>query len=222
MSILLLTVQRDLLLYVRKPGDIFNPLAFSLLVISLFPLGLGPSSDTLNEISAGIIWVAALLTTLFSIDLMFKEDYEDGTLEQMILGKESLLLVVYGKIIAQWLVGGLVITLVSPLFGLMFYVNTDGIVATVLALMLATPTMTLIGSIGAALTLGVNKGGVLITILILPLYLPLLILGVAMIDTASAGDNYTGHALWLAAILAISIGFAPLATEQGIRISLSE
>ena len=88
--------------------------------------------------------------------------------------------------------------------------------------MLATPTMTLIGSIGAALTLGVNKGGVLITILILPLYLPLLILGVAMIDTASAGDNYTGHALWLAAILAISIGFAPLATEQGIRISLSE
>ena len=222
MRILLLTVQRDLLLYIRKPGDIFNPLAFSLLVISLFPLGLGPSSDTLNEISAGIIWVAALLTTLFSIDLMFKEDYEDGTLEQMILGKESLLLVVYGKIIAQWLVGGLVITLLSPLFGLMFYVNTDGIVATVLALMLATPTMTLIGSIGAALTLGVNKGGVLITILILPLYLPLLILGVAMIDTASAGDNYTGHAFWLAAILAISIGFAPLATEQGIRISLSE
>ena len=222
MRIMLETIRRDLLLHFRKPADILNPLAFFVLIISLFPFGVGPSASILSEISAGVIWVAALLTTLFSIDMMFKSDYEDGTLEQIVLGKESLLLVVYGKVFAQWLVGGLMITLMSPLFGMMFYVNNDGIVATALALMLATPTMTLLGSIGAALTLGLNKGGVLISILVLPLYLPVLILGVAMIDSAIVGDDYVGHVFWLAAILIASTGFAPLATELGIRISLSE
>ncbi len=222
MNILLATIRRDLLLHFRQPADILNPLVFFLIVISLFPLGIGPSEAVLSSIAAGVIWVAVLLATLLSIDVMLKGDFDDGTLEQIALGKQSLLVVVFGKVISQWLVSGFLMALMSPLFAMMFYVNTEGMIAIAVGLLLGTPTMTLIGSIGAALTLGLKKGGVLIAILVLPLYIPVLILGTAMVESAVFGHSYTGHALWLAALLVLSIGFAPLATQMSIRISLSQ
>ena len=222
MNILLATIRRDLLLHVRRPADIVNPLVFFLIVISLFPLGIGPSAGTLNVIAAGVIWVAVLLATLLSIDVMFKSDYEDGTLEQIVLSKQPLILIVMGKLIAQWLVSGLLMTLMSPLFALMFFLNSDGILAIAMALLLGTPTMTLLGSIGAALTLGLKNGGVLIAILVLPLYIPVLILGTAMVDSAVGGNSYTGHMLWLGALLLVTTGLAPIATQASIRISLSQ
>ena len=172
--------------------------------------------------SAGVIWVAVLLSTLLSIDIMFRGDFEDGTLEQIVLGRQSLLLVVMGKVTAQWIVSGLLMVLMSPIFGLMYFLDGKSILAIAIALLLATPTMTLLGSIGAALTLGLKKGGVLIAILVLPLYIPILILGTALVETAASGNAYTGHMLWLSALLVISIGFAPLATQASIRIALSQ
>ena len=222
MNILLATIRRDLLLHFRNPADILNPLVFFLIVISLFPLGIGPSEAVLSSIAAGVIWVAVLLATLLSIDVMLKGDFDDGTLEQIALGKQSLLVVVFGKVISQWLVSGFLMALMSPLFAMMFYVNTDGMIAIAVGLLLGTPTMTLVGSIGAALTLGLKKGGVLIAILVLPLYVPVLILGTAMVESAVLGHSYAGHVLWLAALLVLSIGFAPLATQLSIRISLSQ
>ena len=222
MNILLATMHRDLLMHCRRPADILNPLVFFLIVISLFPLGVGPSPDVLNIIAAGVIWVAVLLSVLLSIDVMFKGDFEDGTLEQIVMGRQPLMLIVMGKMIAHWLVSGLLMTLMSPLFAMMFQVNAEGRLAIVIALLLGTPTMTLLGSIGAALTLGLKKGGVLVAILVLPLYIPILILGTAMVDSAIAGTGYTGHVLWLAALLVVSVGFAPLATQASIRISMSQ
>jgi len=221
MIILLDTIRRDLLLHLRRPADILNPLVFFLIVVSLFPLGIGPTESILSSIAAGVIWVAVLLATLLSIDVMFKGDYDDGTLEQIALGKQSLLVIVFGKVIAQWLVSGFLMALISPLFAMMFYVPVEGMIAIAVALLLGTPTMTLLGSIGAALTLGLKNGGVLIAILVLPLYIPILILGTAMVESAIFGNAYTGHMLWLAVLLVLSIGFAPLVTQAGIRISLS-
>lgn len=221
MIILLDTIRRDLLLHLRRPADILNPLVFFLIVVSLFPMGIGPTESVLSSIAAGVIWVAVLLATLLSIDVMFKGDYDDGTLEQIVLGKQSLLVIVFGKVIAQWLVSGFLMALISPLFAMMFYVPVEGMIAIAVALLLGTPTMTLLGSIGAALTLGLKNGGVLIAILVLPLYIPVLILGTAMVESAIFGNAYTGHMLWLAVLLVLSIGFAPLVTQAGIRISLS-
>ena len=221
MIMLLDTIRRDLLLHLRRPADILNPLVFFLIVVSLFPLGIGPTESVLSSIAAGVIWVAVLLATLLSIDVMFKGDYDDGTLEQIVLGKQSLLVIVFGKVIAQWLVSGFLMALISPLFAMMFYVPVEGMIAIAVALLLGTPTMTLLGSIGAALTLGLKNGGVLIAILVLPLYIPILILGTAMVESAIFGNAYTGHMLWLAVLLVLSIGFAPLVTQAGIRISLS-
>ena len=221
MIILLDTIRRDLLLHLRRPADILNPLVFFLIVVSLFPMGIGPTESVLSSIAAGVIWVAVLLATLLSIDVMFKGDYDDGTLEQIVLGKQSLLVIVFGKVIAQWLVSGFLMALISPLFAMMFYVPVEGMIAIAVALLLGTPTMTLLGSIGAALTLGLKNGGVLIAILVLPLYIPILILGTAMVESAIFGNAYTGHMLWLAVLLVLSIGFAPLVTQAGIRISLS-
>lgn len=222
MRALIATVLRDLRLHFRHPADVLNPLAFFLIVISLFPLGIGPAPGVLAGIAAGVIWVAALLSLLLSIDTMFRSDYEDGTLEQMMLGRQPLLLVVLGKLIAQWLVSGLPITLLSPLFGMMFFLPADGVVAIVLALLLGTPTMVLLGAIGGALTLGIRQGGLVLSIIVLPLYVPVLILGTAMVDSAVSGLGYTGHVLWLSALLLFSLALAPVATHLSLKISISQ
>lgn len=221
MSILLETIKRDMLVTMRNPSDMLNPLAFFVIVISLFPLGVGPGKDVLSQIAPGVIWVAALLATLLSMDVMFRSDYEDGSLEQMAVSKEPLYVIVGGKIVSHWLMTGLPLTLLSPVLAEMLFVNSDGIGAVVLSLLVGTPILSLLGSIGAGLTVGLRKGGVLIAILILPLYVPVLILGTAMVQAGILGQPYSGHVLWLSAMLALSVGLAPIATSASVRISLS-
>ncbi|MCH7742890.1 MAG: heme exporter protein CcmB [Proteobacteria bacterium] len=218
---LLETIKRDLLVAYRNPAEMLNPLVFFVIVISLFPLGISPMENVLRGIAPGVIWVAALLATLLSMDLIFRSDFEDGSLEQMTLTQQPLLLIVGGKIISHWLMTGLPLTLLSPLLALMLFVDRQGIEAIVLSLLLGTPILSLLGAVGASLTVGLQKGGVLIAILILPLYVPVLILATEMIKTGMAGGDYSGHMLWLGAILALSIGVAPLASSAGVKISLS-
>ena len=221
MSILLSTIKRDLLVTIRNPSDMLNPLAFFVIVISLFPLGVGPGKDVLSQIAPGVIWVAALLATLLSMDAMFRSDYDDGSLEQMAVSKEPLYTIVGGKILSHWLLTGLPLTLLSPVLAGMLFVNSSGMGAVVLSLLVGTPILSLLGSIGAGLTVGLRKGGVLIAILILPLYIPVLILGTTMVQAGMMHQPYTGHILWLSAILALSLGLAPIATSASVRISLS-
>lgn len=221
MSILFATIKRDLLATFRNPSDALNPLVFFAIVISLFPLGVGPDKELLAAIAPGVIWVAALLATLLSMDAMFRNDYEDGSLEQMAISKEPLYVIVGGKIFSHWLLTGLPLTLLGPVLAEMLFVNSKGIVAVVLSLLVGTPVLSLLGSIGAGLTVGLRKGGVLVAILILPLYIPVLILGTAMVQAGILGQPWTGHILWLSAMLVLSLGLAPIATSAGVRISLS-
>lgn len=221
MSILIATIKRDLVLTFRNPSDMMNPLAFFVIVISLFPLGVGPGKDVLSNIAPGVIWVAALLATLLSMDMMFRSDYDDGSLEQMAVSKEPLYIIVGGKIVSHWLLTGLPLTLLSPVLAEMLFVNSQGIVAVVLSLLLGTPILSLFGAIGAGLTVGLRKGGVLIAILILPLYVPVLILGTAMVHAGMEGQPTSAHMLWLSALLVLSLGISPIATSAAVRISLS-
>jgi heme exporter protein B len=218
---LLDTIKRDLLVTFRNPAEMLNPIVFFVIVISLFPLGISPSESVLRDIAPGVIWVAALLATLLSMDLIFRSDYEDGSLEQMTLTQQPLLLIIGGKIASHWLMTGLPLTLLSPLLALMLFVGEQGVEAIVLSLLLGTPILSLLGAVGASLTVGLRKGGVLIAILILPLYVPVLILATEMVKTGMVGGDYSGHMLWLAAILALSLGVAPVASGAGVRISLS-
>ncbi len=218
---LLATIRRDLLVTFRNPAEMLNPLVFFVIVISLFPLGVSPSAEVLQSIAPGVIWVAALLATLLSMDLIFRSDYDDGSLEQMIMTEQPLLVIMGGKIVSHWLMTGLPLTILSPLLAMMLFVNADGIEAIVLSLLLGTPILSLLGAIGASLTVGLRKGGVLIAILILPLYVPVLILATEMVKTGMRTGDYSGHMLWLAAILALCTGIAPVASSAGVRISLS-
>ena len=147
----------------RNPADMMNPLVFFVIVISLFPLGISPSEDVLSEIAPGVIWVAALLATLLSMEMMFKSDFDDGSLEQMTLSAEPLYLIVTGKIISHWIVSGLPLTLLSPLLGVMLFVNESGLIALIISLCIATPILSLLGAIGASLTVGLKQGAVLIS-----------------------------------------------------------
>jgi heme exporter protein B len=221
MSILFSSVRRELLVGFRNPAEILNPLVFFVIVISLFPLGVGPSEEVLSGIAPGVIWVAALLSTLLSVEQMFRSDYDDGSLEQIAVSSQPLIEIVGGKIVSHWLVSGLPLTLLSPILGMMLFVNQEGIVALVLSLLLGTPVLSLFGAIGAALTVGLRKGGVLIPILILPLFVPVLILATAMVLRGMQGGDYTGHMLWLGAILLLASALGPIASSASVRISLS-
>ncbi|MBL4681153.1 MAG: heme exporter protein CcmB [Pseudomonadales bacterium] len=219
---LIKSIQRELLLSMRRPADLLNPLVFFVLVVSLFPLGISPSDEVLKEIAPGVIWVAALLSTLLSMEVMFRNDFEDGSLEQMSISPQPFLVLVGGKIVGQWLVSGLPLVLMSPVLAVMLALSEEGIKAMFISLLLGTPILSLLGSIGAGLTIGLKKGGALIAILILPLYIPVLILGTHMIIAAEQGVSYSGDVLWLAAILALSISLAPFATTESVRIALSD
>jgi len=212
------SIRRELLLSLRRPADLLNPIVFFVLVISLFPLGISPSDEVLREIAPGVIWVAALL----SMEVMFRNDFEDGTLEQMSISSQPFIVLIGGKIVGQWLVSGLPLVLISPILAVMLALGEEGIKAMFISLLLGTPILSLLGSIGAGLTIGLKKGGALIAILILPLYIPILILGTHMIIAAEQGTSYSAEILWLAAILALSISLAPFATTESVRIALSD
>jgi len=215
-------VRREMLLAIRRPADLLNPLFFFLMVTSLFPLGVSPSAQTLREIAPGVIWVAALLSTLMAMESLFRTDHDDGSLDQMAVSRQPLVLIVGGKVLGQWCLTGLLLALVSPVIGIMFALEGEEVVVLLLSLLIGTPTLALVGSIGAALTVGLRKGGVLIAVLVLPLYVPVLIMGTAMVQAGLGGAPVTGHALWLGAMLMLALGLAPIAAAAGVRVSISQ
>ena len=220
MSAFFAIIRRDLLLVFRRKSEVLTILFFFIIVTSLFPLGIGADSGLLRKIAPGIIWVAALLATILGLSRLFISDYADGTLEQMTLSPTPLVLLVGGKIIAHWIVCGLPLVLLAPVIGIQFDLNSETLGTLILALLLGTPILSLIGAIGAALTLGVRGGGVLLSLLVLPLYIPVLIFGAGAVFASSVGLDVSGHFSLLAALLVLSLAFAPWATAASIRIAI--
>lgn len=212
-------IARDLLLALRRRSDVLTALLFFVIVVSLFPLGLGNEPNLLRTIAPGVIWVAALLSSMLSLSRMFSEDYADGTLEQMLLSSSPLGMIVVGKVVAHWLVAGLPLVLISPVLALQFDLNQSLMGVLTLSLLIGTPVLSLIGAIGAALTLGLRGGGILLSLLVLPLYVPVLIIGAGTIDIVSAGLSAQGHFMVLVAFLVVAAVFAPLAIAAALRIS---
>ncbi|TVO71907.1 heme exporter protein CcmB [Sedimenticola selenatireducens] len=212
-------VGRDLLLAMRRRSDLFTTLFFFVIVVSLFPLGIGPELNTLRLIAPGVFWVAALLASMLALERLFAIDYEDGALEQMLLAPQPLFVLVLAKVTAHWLVTGLPLVLMAPLLGLQYDMANDALLAMVISLLLGTPALSLIGAIGAALTLGLRGGGVLVSLLVLPLYIPVLIFGSGSVEATASGLGGQGHLLMLGAILILSLLFAPLAASAALRIS---
>jgi heme exporter protein B len=212
-------VARDLLLAMRRRSDVLTTLFFFVIVVSLFPLGIGPELDTLRLIAPGVFWVAALLASMLALEKLFFVDYQDGALEQMLLAPQPLFLLVLGKVLAHWLVTGVPLVLLSPLLGLQYDLSGDTILTMMITLLLGTPALSLIGAIGAALTLGLRGGGVLVSLLVLPLYIPVLIFGAGAVEAEASGLGGAGHLSMLGAILLLAMLAAPLATAAALRIS---
>ena len=213
-------LRRDLLVVMRRKSEVLTALFFFVIVCSLFPLGIGPEPDLLRKIAPGVLWVCALLATMLGLQRMFAADHADGTLEQMAISPTSLVWLVVGKIGAHWLVAGLPLVLMAPVLGLQFDLDAEALGVLVLALALGTPVLSLIGAIGAALTLGVRGGGVLLSLLVLPLYIPVLIFGAGAVESHIAGLGADGHLSLLAALLILAAFFAPWATTVALRIAL--
>ncbi len=220
MRFLLAAIKRDLLLSFRHRNEIVNPLAFFLMVAVMFPLGVSPEPKFLAEVAPGVIWVAALLASLLSVDSIFRTDYDDGSLEQMLVSPQPLLLLVLAKVFSHWLISGFCLALMSPLLALMLFLPSEGLYPLVISLLLGTPTLSLIGAIGAGLTVGLRKGGVLISLLVLPLYIPVLIFGAGTVQAGAMGMSIEGYLAILAAILVLSIMLTPFAIVAALKISI--
>jgi len=220
MSALLAVIRRDLLLVMRRKSEVLTILFFFVIVTSLFPLGIGADTALLRKIAPGVIWVTALLSTMLGLQRLFASDFADGTLEQMALSPTPLTLLVGGKIAAHWLVCGLPLVLLAPVIGLQFDLDASTLGTFILALLIGTPILSLIGAIGAALTLGVRGGGVLLSLLVLPLYIPVLIFGAGAVYAQSVGLDVGGHFSVLAALLVLALFFAPWATTAAVRIAI--
>lgn len=213
-------VRRDLLLAARRKAEPLFTLGFFVVVASLFPLGLGPEPELLKRIAPGVLWVAALLAAMLSLARMFAADYEDGTLEQAALAPVPLTAIVGGKVAAHWLLSGLPLAVVSPVLALQYGLPADVIGVLIVSLLVGTPVLSLIGAIGAALTLGVRGGGMLVALLVLPLYVPVLIFGAGAVDTRLAGLSPAANLSLLGACLVLASVFAPLAAGTAVRIAL--
>jgi len=214
-------IRRDLLLAVRRRAEMANPLLFFILVTSLFPLSIGANPTLLQTVAPGIIWVAALLAALLSLDSVFRSDFEDGSLEQYLLSSHPVSVLVLAKIIAHWLITGLPLLLVSPLLGVLLGLPVTGIKTLFFTLLLGTPVLSLIGAVGVALTVGLRKGGMILSLLVLPLYIPLLIFASSAVDSAAAGLPVTAHLSLIAALLVLALSLSPFATAAALRVSLS-
>jgi len=213
-------LRRDLLLAARHRSEVLTALAFFVVVTSLFPLGIGPEPELLRRIGPGALWVAALLATLLGLPRLFAADHADGTLEQMALSPQSFTLQVAGKVAAHWLLCGLPLVLIAPLLGLQFGLDADALGVLFVSLLLGTPLLSLIGSIGAALTLGVRGGGVLLALLVLPLFIPALVFGAGAVEAQASGLGVRGHLSVLGAMLVLALFFAPWATTAALRIAM--
>ncbi len=219
-SVMLAVLRREVAVAMRQKGEVLTPLVFFVVIASLFPLGVGPESALLLRMAPGVLWVSALLAAMLSLQRLFATDYADGSLEQMALSSTPLGLLVVAKALSHFLLSGLPLVLMAPVLGLQFGMEPRSLGILMLTLLLGTPTLSLIGSIGAALTLGVRGAGVLLSLLILPLYIPVLIFGAGAVEADAAGLGFGGHLSLLAAMLVLSAFFAPLATKTALRISL--
>ena len=216
-----LLLKRDLTLAMRHRAEMINPLLFFVLVTSLFPLGIGADPKLLQAVGPGVIWVAALLAALLSLEGIFRSDFEDGTLEQFLLSSHPVSVLVLAKVLAHWLITGLPLLVISPLLGVLLGLPGDAITILLVTLTLGTPVLSLIGAVGVALTVGLRKGGMILSLLVLPLYVPLLIFAASAVDTAAAGLPVTAHLSLISALLVLSLSLSPLATAAALRISLS-
>ena len=213
-------IHRDLLLVMRRKSEVLTALFFFVVVTSLFPLGIGADAALLRKIAPGVLWVAALLSTLLGLQRMFATDYLDGALEQLILTPQSLVLLVAGKVTAHWLVSGLPLVLLAPIIGIQFDLDASSLYVLMGSLLLGTPVLSLLGSIGAALTLGVRGGSVLMSLLILPLYIPVLIFGAGAVYANSVGLDISGHFSLLGALLILALAFVPWVSAAALKIAI--
>ena len=212
--------RRDVLLALRRKSAALTSLLFFVIVASLFPLGVGPEPEILRRIAPGVMWVGALLAMLLSLPRLFMSDYDDGTLEQMALSPQPLVALLAGKLVAHWLAYGLPLVIVAPLLGLQYGLPPDTIAVLVASLALGTPLLSLVGAIGAALTLGAHGGSVLLALLVLPLYVPALVFGAGAVDANLAGTAPQAHLSLLAACLMVALFFGPSAIAASLRVAL--
>ena len=211
---------RDFTLAARNKSEWMNPLLFFVFAAVLFPLGIGPDTVILKQIAPGIIWVVALLAALLSLDTIFRADYEDGSLEQLTLSPYPFAALVLGKIAVHWLLTGLPLILLSPLLATFFHLDFDATLILMQTLLLGTPILSLVGAIGSALTVGLKRGSMLISLLVLPLYVPVLIFGANAVAASTVGLDISGHLMLIAALLALALTLAPLATAAALRASI--
>ena len=219
-SVFYAVLQRDMRLAMRRRGEAALPLAFFLVSTALYPLGVGPEPHTLRLIAGGVLWVSALLASLLSLQTLFAADHADGTLEQMLLSQEPLWRVGLAKVCVHWLLSGLPLVLLSPLLGLQYQLDGEALWMLPLGLLLGTPVLSLIGAVGAALTLGLRSAGSLILLLVLPLCIPVLIFGAGAVQAVDSGISASGHLSLLAAILIVTLMGAPVAMAMALRISM--
>ncbi len=219
-SLFVLVLRRDLILAMRRRADVLTTLIFFVMVVSLFPLGVGPEVDMLRKMAPGVLWVAALLASMLSLGRLFSADYLDGTLEQMLLAPQSLSILVLGKMASHWMVSGFPLVLMSPVLGVQFDMSMQAIGVLILTLLLGTPILSMVGAIGAALTLGLRGGGVLLSLLVLPLCIPVLIFGTGAVQAVTSGLNVSSHLSLMGALLVLALVFTPWVTAQALRISM--
>lgn len=213
-------VRRQFLLALRRPVQVLNPLLFFAVVILLFPLGLGPSPDTLGTFSGGILWIVALLANMLGVESLFRSDFEDGSLDQLLLAPQPLYFSVLPYLFAHWVLNGFLLALVSPVFALMLSLDTAGVGVLLLSLALGSIVMSALGAVGAALTVGLRRGGMLIALLVTPFYVPILIFGAGSVQAAVEGTDASPYLALLGAFACLAIALGPLAIAAGLRISV--
>ncbi|VAW82564.1 ABC transporter involved in cytochrome c biogenesis, CcmB subunit [hydrothermal vent metagenome] len=214
-------LRRDLTLAYRRRSEMINPLLFFVLVTALFPLGVGADPTLLREIGPGIIWVAALLASLLSLETVFRSDFDDGSLEQLLLSPHPLSILMIAKVLAHWLITGLPLLIVAPLLGVLLNLSGEAMRTLLITLALGTPVLSLIGAIGVALTVGLRKGGTILSLLVLPLYVPVLIFASSAVANSDAGLPVSAHFSLLTALLVLAVSLSPAATAASLRISMS-
>jgi heme exporter protein B len=219
-SLMLAVATRDLCIAFRRWGDVVSSLSFFVIVTSLFPLALSPKREVLQGIGPGVLWIAALLSTLLSLNAMFRADMEDGSMEELVIGPHSLPAAMLGKTIAHWLVSGVPLIVLAPMLAVTYHLPESQVVALTVTLLLGTPTLSLLGSIGAALTAGIRQTGGLLALLVMPLMLPVLMFGSRATDLAGSGESIAGPLYLLAAFLLLAVSLVPLASAAAIRISI--
>ena len=214
-------LKRDLIISFRRRSEAVNPLLFFVIVVTLFPLGIGAEPKLLKAMAPGVIWVAAMLAAMLSLDGIFRSDFEDGSLEQLLLSGHPVTVLVLAKVTAHWLVTGLPLLMIAPVLAILLGLPSEGLQTLFLTLLLGTPILSLVGAIGVALTVGLRRGGVIISLLVLPLYIPVLIFGSNAVQVAASGLPVTAQLSMLTALLALALALAPLPTAAALKMSLS-